>query len=235
MTRRCTRSSCTSAPTLSPPRTAPPHRQPAFPRKRPRLPPGPATRRAGRVTRRTRPAATSRTARRSASAPRRCSAAPRRCPGWRHGRDGAVLDLGRRRRRPSAALRRAARERDTCRCRFPGCESRRVDLHHIPYWSQRRPHQPGQPDQPVPVPPHARPRPRVPHRRQTRRRVRVLPPRRHPLPASPALPPLDGTHRGHATTPTSPPRRSSRPGTASASTWTTPSTSAWPTPGPRRT
>jgi hypothetical protein len=52
-----------------------------------------------------------------------------------HDRDGSVLDLGRRRRRPSAALRRAARERDTCRCRFPGCESRRVDLHHIQYWS----------------------------------------------------------------------------------------------------
>ena len=38
-------------------------------------------------------------------------------------------------RRPNAALRRAARERDKCRCRFPGCESRRVDLHHIQYWS----------------------------------------------------------------------------------------------------
>ena len=22
-----------------------------------------------------------------------------------------------------------------CRCRFPGCESRRIDLHHIVYWS----------------------------------------------------------------------------------------------------
>ncbi len=52
-----------------------------------------------------------------------------------HDRDGSVLRLGRRRRRPNAALRRAARERDTCRCRFPGCESRRVDLHHIRYWS----------------------------------------------------------------------------------------------------
>ena len=43
--------------------------------------------------------------------------------------------LGCRRRRPNAALRRAARERDTCRCRFPGCESRRVGLHHIQFWS----------------------------------------------------------------------------------------------------
>src|ERR1700733_3055079 len=56
--------------------------------------------------------------------------------GWMlHDSAGKLLDLGRRRRRPNAALRRAARERDTCRCRFPGCESRRVDLHHIQYWS----------------------------------------------------------------------------------------------------
>ena len=51
-----------------------------------------------------------------------------------HDRDGSVLDAGRRRRRPGAALRRAARDRDHCRCRFPGCESRRVDLHHIQHW-----------------------------------------------------------------------------------------------------
>src|SRR5215472_15405653 len=52
-----------------------------------------------------------------------------------HARDGGVLALGRRRRRPSAAIRRAARERDKCRCRFPGCESRRIDLHHIQHWA----------------------------------------------------------------------------------------------------
>ena len=52
-----------------------------------------------------------------------------------HDSAGKLLDLGRHRRRPNAALRRAARERDKCRCRFPGCESRRVDLHHIKYWS----------------------------------------------------------------------------------------------------
>ena len=51
-----------------------------------------------------------------------------------HDRGGAVLALGRRRRKPNAAIRRAARERDHCRCRFPGCESRRVDLHHIQHW-----------------------------------------------------------------------------------------------------
>ena len=56
--------------------------------------------------------------------------------GWMlHDQDGSVLNLGRRRRRPSAAIRRAARERDKCRCRFPGCESRRIDLYHIQYWS----------------------------------------------------------------------------------------------------
>ena len=52
-----------------------------------------------------------------------------------HGDAGAVLALGRRRRRPSSAIRRAARERDRCRCRFPGCESRRADLHHIQHWA----------------------------------------------------------------------------------------------------
>ena len=51
-----------------------------------------------------------------------------------HGDAGAVLALGRRRRRPSSAIRRAARERDHGRCRYPGCESRRVDLHHIQHW-----------------------------------------------------------------------------------------------------
>ena len=52
-----------------------------------------------------------------------------------HDSAGKLLDLGRLRRRPTAALRRAARDRDNGRCRFPGCESRRVDLHHIQYWS----------------------------------------------------------------------------------------------------
>jgi hypothetical protein len=52
----------------------------------------------------------------------------------RHGDAGEILALGRRRRRPSSAIRRAARERDHGRCRYPGCESRRVDLHHIQHW-----------------------------------------------------------------------------------------------------
>src|SRR6266567_2198201 len=52
-----------------------------------------------------------------------------------HDMAGNVLNAGRRTRKPSAALRRAVRERDGCRCRFPGCESRRTDAHHILYWS----------------------------------------------------------------------------------------------------
>jgi hypothetical protein len=52
-----------------------------------------------------------------------------------HDADGNVLNAGRRTRKPSAALRRAARERDRYRCRFPGCGSRRVDLHHILFWA----------------------------------------------------------------------------------------------------
>jgi hypothetical protein len=51
-----------------------------------------------------------------------------------HDHDGTLLDAGHRRRRPTPAIRRAARERDQYRCRFPGCESRRTDLHHIRYW-----------------------------------------------------------------------------------------------------
>lgn len=52
-----------------------------------------------------------------------------------HDEDGKVLNVGRRSRKPSAALRRAVRERDRYRCRFPGCESRRVDLHHLRFWA----------------------------------------------------------------------------------------------------
>jgi hypothetical protein len=52
-----------------------------------------------------------------------------------HADAGEILALGRRRRKPSSAIRRAARERDHGRCRYPGCESRRADLHHIQHWS----------------------------------------------------------------------------------------------------
>ena len=52
-----------------------------------------------------------------------------------HDAAGNVLAVGRRTRKAPAALRRAVRERDGYRCRFPGCESRKVDLHHVQYWS----------------------------------------------------------------------------------------------------
>jgi hypothetical protein len=53
-----------------------------------------------------------------------------------HDRDGNVLNVGRRHRVPPPALRRAMRERDRGRCRYPGCHSRRVEAHHIIPWSQ---------------------------------------------------------------------------------------------------
>jgi Domain of unknown function (DUF222) len=52
-----------------------------------------------------------------------------------HDANGNLLNAGRRTRKPPPALRRAARERDRYRCRFPGCESRRIDLHHILFWA----------------------------------------------------------------------------------------------------
>jgi Domain of unknown function (DUF222)/HNH endonuclease len=52
-----------------------------------------------------------------------------------HDADGSVLSVGRRSRKAPPALRRAVRERDGYRCRFPGCHSRKTDLHHIRYWS----------------------------------------------------------------------------------------------------
>jgi hypothetical protein len=52
-----------------------------------------------------------------------------------HDTGGNVLAVGRRSRKPSAALRRAIRERDGSRCQYPGCESRRTDAHHVQYWS----------------------------------------------------------------------------------------------------
>jgi hypothetical protein len=53
-----------------------------------------------------------------------------------HDHHGNVLDVGRRHRRPTPALRRAVRERDRCRCQFPGCNSRRTDIHHITPWAK---------------------------------------------------------------------------------------------------
>jgi len=52
-----------------------------------------------------------------------------------HDRQGNVLDVGRRHRRPPPALRRAVRERDGYRCQYPGCNSRQSDIHHIVPWA----------------------------------------------------------------------------------------------------
>jgi hypothetical protein len=53
-----------------------------------------------------------------------------------HDHNGTLLDAGRRHRTPPPALRRAVRERDHSRCQFPGCNSRRTDIHHITPWAQ---------------------------------------------------------------------------------------------------
>jgi hypothetical protein len=51
----------------------------------------------------------------------------------REGPDGAVLDVGRKTRTIPVAIRRALAARDA-RCRFPGCNSRRCDAHHMTHW-----------------------------------------------------------------------------------------------------
>ncbi len=53
----------------------------------------------------------------------------------RHGPGGEVLDVGRRTRTISPALRRALAARDR-HCRFPGCAATRCDGHHIEHWAQ---------------------------------------------------------------------------------------------------
>ena len=50
------------------------------------------------------------------------------------GRDGSVLDVGRRRRTIPPALRRALEVRDRG-CRFPGCGSRFTEAHHVVHWA----------------------------------------------------------------------------------------------------
>jgi hypothetical protein len=52
-----------------------------------------------------------------------------------HDLSGAIIDAGRRTRKPPPALRRALRERDQGRCQYPGCHSRRTDAHHIRHWA----------------------------------------------------------------------------------------------------
>ena len=136
-----------------------------------------------------------------------------------HGDAGAVLALGRRRRRPSSAIRRAARERDGCRCRFPGLRVPPDRPAPHPALGQRRPHRPGQPDQPVPLAPQGGPRPRLPHRRPATAAARSPSTARTAPRCPPARPcPSPTAASAKPTTRTSPRTRSSRPGTASAST-----------------
>lgn len=57
--------------------------------------------------------------------------------------DGNPLHVGRRRRTPSAALRRALASRDGG-CRFPGCEARRfLHAHHVQHWGRDGETEPG--------------------------------------------------------------------------------------------
>jgi len=53
----------------------------------------------------------------------------------RHAADGRVLDVGRRTRAISPALRRALEHRDGG-CRFPGCGLRFCDAHHVEPWAE---------------------------------------------------------------------------------------------------
>ena len=49
-------------------------------------------------------------------------------------RDGTVLDVGRKTRTIPPAIRRALTARDH-RCRFPGCNCRHCDAHHVQHWA----------------------------------------------------------------------------------------------------
>jgi hypothetical protein len=52
----------------------------------------------------------------------------------RRGSDGATLDVGRKTRTIPPAIRRALATRDR-QCRFPGCQARRCDAHHVDHWA----------------------------------------------------------------------------------------------------
>ena len=54
--------------------------------------------------------------------------------GMQHGPGGEIIDVGRRTRTISPALRRALNARDR-QCRFPGCRNRRCDAHHLRHWA----------------------------------------------------------------------------------------------------
>jgi hypothetical protein len=52
-----------------------------------------------------------------------------------HAPDGSVLDVGRRRRSPTIAIRRALAHRDGT-CRFPDCRVRFCESHHVTGWTK---------------------------------------------------------------------------------------------------
>jgi len=52
-----------------------------------------------------------------------------------HAPDGSVLDVGRRRRSPTTAVRRALAHRDGT-CRFPDCRVRFCESHHVTGWTK---------------------------------------------------------------------------------------------------
>jgi hypothetical protein len=54
------------------------------------------------------------------------------------GADGSVLDVGRKTRNISTPMRRALEVRDRC-CRFPGCNLRFVQRHHVVHWGDGGP------------------------------------------------------------------------------------------------
>ena len=56
----------------------------------------------------------------------------------REAADGSVLDVGRKTRVISTAIRRALAARDG-RCVFPGCTARRCDAHHLVHWAEGGP------------------------------------------------------------------------------------------------
>ena len=56
----------------------------------------------------------------------------------RHGASGQILNIGRKTRTISPALRRALTTRDR-HCRFPGCSAGHCDAHHVRHWANGGP------------------------------------------------------------------------------------------------
>ena len=134
-----------------------------------------------------------------------------------------LLDVGRRRRRPTAALRRRPGNGTSA-----GADSRLSALHHIQYWSN------GGRTKLTNLVSLCKYHHMLVHERgyliAAARDGTFAFYRSTAPPSRPVLPCRRSTARSRtATTLTSPPTRSSRPGTASGWTWITPSTSASPT------